>query len=158
MDQDATLGSGRVEFPKPHLCLCRHQRWFHQLPWKEALRERFACLQLQAAKDKQDFKNHLTQRSDREGKLSASALDGETDRTTSWSEFPCRPLGAALSASLLSCLIQILTAWQGSKVAFFFLLQDAALHKCQQMNPDKVINQFNRMKALCTKGWCEIIA
>lgn len=104
------LGSGRVEFPKPHLCLCRHQRWFHQLPWKEALRERFACLQLQAAKDKQDFKNHLTQRSDREGKLSASALDGETDRTTSWSEFPCRPLGAALSASLLSCLIQILTA------------------------------------------------
>lgn len=103
------------------------------------------------------LQKQFTQMSGREGKWFNWFWLERRDWTT-LSELPCRPLCAAQAALLLSRLVQILPSWQRSKVVYFFPLQDTALYKCQQMNPDKVINQFNRMKAPCTKRWREIIA
>lgn len=76
----------------------------------------------------------------------------EDRKWTKWSELPCRHLRAAQAALLLSHLIRVLPSWQRSKFVYFFPLQDTALYKCCQMKPDKVINQFNRMKPCVLKG------
>lgn len=98
--------------------------------------------------------------------LTGKANDGFNCVCLEWKErldnflvwMPCRPPCAALTALLKVSLTQILPSWLRTKVLYFSLQQDSALYKCQQMNPDKVINQFNRMKSLYTKRWHEIIA
>lgn len=125
---------------------------------ERGIRERFAWLQIQAAKDEQDFKNNLHKSfAGKANGLTGSGLNREGDWTTH-PELPRTVLCAPQADLLLSRLTQILPSWQRKKVVHFFSLQDTALYKCWQMNPDKVIYQFNRMKALCTKRWCEIIA
>lgn len=82
--------------------------------------------------------------------LIVSVLDGRRDWTMSWSECPA---DLPVQHTLLCChLLSRRSCPLGKGLKFYpFPFNETLLYKCQQMNPDEVINQFNRMKSLCTK-------
>lgn len=150
---EALLNHDGVQFSKVHLCLFGLPQW----QWKEAYERGLCICRFRPQEMTRTVKNNLHKcvTGKANGGFNSVCL-GWKERLDNW--MPCRPPHAAHTALLSSCPTQILPSWQRSEVLYFSLQQDTALYKCQQMNTDKVINQFNRMKSLCTKRWHEITA